>query len=493
LEQPLRERIEAEAGGPPNFYASVFATWRASWLKLTLVKQFCIAASAVILIGMATIGFWVADRIERGVTHSAASTAALQMDTFVAPLVQELAAAERLSPEALQKLNELLPRVIGTHIASIKVWRPDGTVVYSNWSDLVGRRFELTPNFRGALSGLVMAEFEGRPHEGDSKDRAMAMPMLEVYAPVRDNRSGRIIAIAEYYSIERELATELRQAVTSSWLVVGGVALLMMSALLGIVRAGSRTIEEQRHRLHGQIGELRTLLERNKELSQRVQQAHQRSAAINERVLRRVGADLHDGPAQLLSFGLLLLHTLKAGNDPAPDSEEPERIHSALADALRDIRSISAGLTMPEISAANLAEVIRLAIHGHESRTGTEVESDLSSLDVAASEPIKICVYRFVQEALNNSFKHAKGIGQSVHAHVELSSLAITVSDLGPGLPSDPIVGENSGMGLVGLRDRIEALGGKLEIVSSPNGCSLTARLDLHSAFTMDESHDRQG
>ena len=87
----------------------------------------------VILAGMVTIGLWVADRIKSGVDHSAAADAALHMDNFVAPLIQELAHADTLSDQAKSKLDALMQQMIGTRVASVKVWRPDGTVVYSNW------------------------------------------------------------------------------------------------------------------------------------------------------------------------------------------------------------------------------------------------------------------------------------------------------------------------------------------------------------------------
>lgn len=151
--------IELLAAKLSAIFRSRATALRARWRTLSLVQQFLLMASVVILAGMVTIGLWVADRIKSGVNHRAAADAALHMDNFVAPLIQELAYADTLSDHAKSNLDALLPQMIGTRVASVKVWRPDGTVVYSNWHPLVGQRFplnsELPSRARGRYCGRV--------------------------------------------------------------------------------------------------------------------------------------------------------------------------------------------------------------------------------------------------------------------------------------------------------------------------------------------------
>ncbi len=476
-----------------DYVASLAAAVRTAWQRQTLVKQFSLAASAVVLLGMVTIGTWVAERIKSGVIQSSAAAAALHMDSFITPLVQELGHAPTLSADTQLKLDTFMSQMIGRRIVSVKIWQLDGTVVYSNWRELIGRRFPITPSFREALSGSLVAELESQPHEGSRTDpQNTGFPLLEIYAPIRDPANGHIIAVAEYYSIERELVSELRRAAAWSWLVVGLVAMIMMSGLFGIVLTGSRTIDKQRLQLHSQIDELRSLLEQNQELRASIQRAHHRSTRINERVLRRVGADLHDGPAQLLSLALLLMHGLKSSTDSAQRDDDVDKIRIALTDAMRDIRLLSSGLMLPEISKADLDEVIRLAVQAHTSRTGTRATCDLSLVPVTVPDSLKVCVYRFVQEALNNSFKHAGGQDQSVTVTGNESSIVLKVSDQGPGLPSDRPRSHNDRLGLIGLRDRIETLGGQLAINPGPGGFSLTASFDLRETLRRDASDAEQ-
>ena len=80
----------------------------------------------------------------------------------------------------------------------------------------------------------------------------------------------------------------------------------------------------------------------------------------------------------------------------------------------------------------------------------------------------KTCIYRFVQEGLNNGWRHAEGRGQAVCLTPRGELLELTVRDAGPGFPAANTPTE--GLGLIGLRDRVEALGGSFEMRSLPAG-----------------------
>ena len=112
----------------------------------------------------------------------------------------------------------------------------------------------------------------------------------------------------------------------------------------------------------------------------------------------------------------------------------------------------------------------------HTRRTGTTVDCLLSLPDIAVTHSVKVCAYRFVQEALNNAFKHADAKGQSVRAHATATLVEITVSDLGPGLRDLGNTATVGSLGLIGMRDRTETLGGELEVCSGDGGSTLVAR-----------------
>jgi signal transduction histidine kinase len=431
---------------------------------------------------MIAMGIWVADRVVRAVTFNAAAAVALYMESSVAPLLQELQYSEELSPATQAKLDELLAHpAISELIISLRIWRTDGTVLYSKWKELIGQRLSTSSNFQRAVAGELAVSLDLVPGDDDAFERAIEPDLLEIYTPVRETNSHRVIAVAEFCATGKKLKSEVWYEVASSWLIVGHVTLYMMAALWGIVVKGSRTIDEQRSQLKERIGELQKLLAQNEDLRLRLERSNATVADANEQFLRRIGADLHDGPAQLLSYTLLRLHRVSALAEKVGTEKERGElslIRDSLSDTLREIRNISEGLALPELDPIALREVIELAISSHERLTNTYVSRHLEDLPEETSQSLKICVYRLVQEGLTNAFRHAGGIGQKVAAN-GARMLEIRISDGGPGL-----AGESTGaggLGLAGLRARIEALGGRLEIASMQGqGTHLAASFDLN-------------
>lgn len=450
------------------------------WGGLTLHKQFALAAAIVLLAGMISIGMWVADRVVRAVKFNAAAAVALYMDSSVAPLLQELQSSEQLSPATQAKLDELLAHpAISELIISLRIWRFDGTVLYSKWKDLIGQRLSTSSNFHRAAAGELAVALDAAPRDDDAFERAIEPDLLEIYTPVRETHSRRVIAVAEFCATGKKLKSEVWYEVASSWLIVGHVTLYMMVGLWGIVVQGSRTIDDQKSQLKERIGELQKLLTQNEDLRVRLQRSNATVADANEQFLRRIGADLHDGPAQLLSYTLLRLHKFtalvaKVGSEK--EQSELALIRDSLGDTLREVRTISEGLALPQLDPIALREVIELAISSHERLTNTCVSRRLEDLPEEAPQSLKICVYRFVQEGLTNAFRHAGGVGQTVTASAA-RLLEISISDAGSGLSGE----STGGLGLAGLRARIEAIGGRLEITSTQGqGTHLAASFDLN-------------
>ena len=116
--------------------------------------------------------------------------------------------------------------------------------------------------------------------------------------------------MAEFYQTTDELARETGAAQRRSWLVVAATMAVMYLLLFGLVRRGSQTIDAQRRELGERVAELSRLLERNAQLDARVRGAAARATAVNERFLRRISADLHDGPGQDLGFALMRLEAM---------------------------------------------------------------------------------------------------------------------------------------------------------------------------------------
>jgi signal transduction histidine kinase len=435
-------------------------------------------AFGVMLVGMLAMGTWVSWQIERSVSEVKAASTALSVSNLITPHLQELAFEETLSEENVRELERALQRPdLRASIASLKIWRKDGLIVYSNEENLSGKKFPLNPNLQKAWAGSINVQFDGPPYEEDARERAAGLPLLEVFAPVHSYETGKVIAVVEFQERAEALNAELVASEWQTWLATALITLNMMGCLFVIVANGSRTIDQQRAALTKRVSQLSELLHQNRILQERIERAAQNATEDNERLLRGVGYDLHDGVAQLVGLALLRLDKVKGSQQ---DRENLKAIQRALTDALTDIRNICKGLLLPEVEKLTLKEALMFMIRHHERTTGTSIVCRTADLPDEAPQFVKIALCRFVQEGLNNAFKHAGGRGQQVTIDWDGVTIAIEVADQGPGLGASDGSMKKSGLGLAGLRDRIESIGGIVTMKSRPDaGTCIKASLPL--------------
>jgi signal transduction histidine kinase len=455
--------------------------FKPGWFRQTLPGQFLLAGGAVMLGAMLVVGTWVAGRIEQGVVENSAVAAALYMESFISPLSQELADTEGLSPPARQALHEIFASTaLGERVVAYKIWKPGGLVVEASDPALEGRRFEQGDDLKTAWTGVIGASFQDLNDQEDEGEAELGIPLLEVYSPIRELWTGEIIAVAEFYERADELARELADAQRKSWLVVSGVFLTSGLLLFGIVQAGGRTIERQQADLETQLVETRRVSEQNRALRERVMAAATRSTAQAERVMQRVGLDLHDGVAQHLSLASLRLDEALRG----AGGSEAGTVRDALDAAMRELRAISRGLALPDLEHLDAEAVVRRAVDDHRRAFGTEVALETGADGAAPRLPYaaRLCLYRFLQEGLSNAHRHAGGTGVAVSFRAGPGGVEATVSDRGPGFDPAAAVAlrADGGQGLLGLRDRAETLGGQVRVHAAPGeGSQITLTLPV--------------
>ena len=454
------------------------------WARWSLARQFLLASLAVLLANMALMGLWVGEQIKDSVLHDAAAVTGLYVDSIITPYLQPLADRPRLDAPEMAALDGLLVGTpLGKRVVAFKVWSPDGEVLYSTDRRLIGRRFSDDDELALAAAGELVADLSDLRDAENEYERQRWPRLVEVYVPVRESGNGRVIAVTEFYQLPDELERDIALARARSWAVVAGLTLATYLLLAGIVKRGSDTIARQQAALADQVAELSGLLAQNARLHERVRQAARRTTALNEQALRRIGADLHDGPGQALGLALLRLDdlpdrlTARPGEGGAPDgngavAEELTIIHGAVRDALEELRAISAGLRLPELEALAIAEVVERVVRDHERRSGTPVELCLQEPPAAAPLAVKIALFRSLQEALSNATRHGGGAGVTVRVWQDDGRLCLAVSDCGPGFAPVPAgtavaTGADGHLGLVGMRERAQLLGGSFRLDSA--------------------------
>lgn len=465
--------------------------------QLNLTQQFMIAG-LIILIGAAlALGRWVDQEIERRVVHRTAETTALFVDSFISPNLQELSTSGNLNPEHIATLDNLLEDTpLGRQIVSFKVWDATGKVLYSADPATIGQTFPMGEGLSRAWQGEVSSEISELQSAENVFERTQESQLLETYSPVRLSGEERIIAVAEFYQRVDDLQADLAAARRQSWLVVALAMLVVYALLSGFVGRAGDTINRQQVALSAQVEQLTDLLEQNRSLHDRVRRAAARTTALNERVLRRISAELHDGPVQDIGLALLRLDHVAAfaggngsGRPPDPALEKDlDVIEGSMKRALAEIRGLSAGLGVPQLNDLSLPDVLLRAARVHEQRSGTTVALDLDGTPDVASLPIKITLYRLVQEALHNAYRHAGGRGQRVSLCFDAGRLHIEVADDGPGFENRQTAEWDKHLGLVGMRERVESLGGTFRVDSAPGrGTRIIADLSLVEEETRHE------
>jgi signal transduction histidine kinase len=454
--------------------ASVVRRARAALTGLSLATRFLLANLVVFAIATVILGSWIGSQIEVSVLNRTAGVTALYVDSVVSPQLQNLTTAKSLDASAISALDQLLTQTqFAERIVALKVWGPDGTILYSPNRDLIGRAFPVEGGLAKSVAGEVSAEITGLQGVENVYERGRWTRLVEVYAPVFKDHGGPLIAVAEFYQLPDALESEVRSAQLGSWAVVGLTMLAAYLLLAGIVRTGSDTIGRQSRALRDRVQELQTVIGENRRLQGRVASAVRSGAVLNEQLLRRISADLHDGPAQALGLALLRLDELPPAE--GVPSSDIATVRQSVADALVELRVIAAGLRSPELERYTLAQIVERVAKDHERRSGTRSEVSVERLPDRAPLAIKIALNRVLQEALSNATRHGRAATASIHLWVDTGVLNLTIQDDGAGFLTETAA---YGLGIAGMRERAEVLGGSFAI-SSRLGVGTTIMITL--------------
>jgi signal transduction histidine kinase len=197
-----------------------------------------------------------------------------------------------------------------------------------------------------------------------------------------------------------------------------------------------------------------------------------RVVAAADESRRHIERDLHDGVQQrLVSLGL----EIRAAEAMVPAELEMPRAQLSqtvrtLAGVLEDVQEVSRGLHPPILSKSGLGPALKALAR----RSPVPVEVNVH-LDQRLAERVEIAVYYIVSEALTNTAKHAHASVVYVDLEKDGAILRLCVRDDGAG-GADP----DQGSGLIGLKDRVEVLGGTIEITSPPgSGTTLLVKIPI--------------
>ncbi|MDX6503821.1 MAG: hypothetical protein QOE29_946 [Gaiellaceae bacterium] len=204
------------------------------------------------------------------------------------------------------------------------------------------------------------------------------------------------------------------------------------------------------------------------DLSQRVaRDALRRVVAGQELERQRLARELHDETGQALTSILLGLHSVEEAKDAAARQVALAELRELVTDTLHDVRRLAVELRPKALDDFGLVPALERLTSGFAEATGIAVELEAGLGDERLTPEIETALYRIVQEALTNVVKHARARRVSIVVTRRPGSVSTLIEDDGRGF-APPEDGE--GLGVVGMRERVALLDGRLQIESGAQG-----------------------
>jgi signal transduction histidine kinase len=399
--------------------------------------------------------WWATGKLSERAGRSEAVADAQGTTELLANSVAEPAIPRKLidtDPGAIDRFDRAVGSLlIVGDVRRIKIWRADGTIVYSDETQLIGQRFPLDAEQRavingggteGGVSDLRRRENKFEKSEGD---------LLEVYTRI-ESPEGTPLLFEAYYSVAT-VQQRAHEVLTPFRRITAGALLAIL--LLGVPL----------------IGALTTRLTRASRARERLML---RAMDSSEAERRRIARDLHDGVVQeLAGTAFALSGSAREPGLSAGVKGDLDRAGESVRRSLRQLRSLLVEIHPPGLNAGSLAASL-------EDLTAQAVSAGMtSSVSVAgiddAPDHVITLVWRAAQESIRNAVRHAHATHLTVDVSGDDRQVRMTVSDDGVGF--DPSIGAGGGSyGLRGLKSLVEDGGGVVEVDSSP-GVGTTIRM----------------
>jgi signal transduction histidine kinase len=215
------------------------------------------------------------------------------------------------------------------------------------------------------------------------------------------------------------------------------------------------------------------------DLSERIaQDALRRVVEAQELERRRLARELHDETGQALTSILLGLKGLEERTGDEASREAAQELRELVVSTLQDVRRLAVELRPTALDDFGLVAALERLAGSFSEQTGISVDFQTALADERLPAEAETALYRIVQESLTNVVKHAKARRVSVLLARREGSVKAVVEDDGRGF--DPAELGDDGFGLVGMRERLALLGGRLEVESGPEaGTTIAAEVPV--------------
>lgn len=195
---------------------------------------------------------------------------------------------------------------------------------------------------------------------------------------------------------------------------------------------------------------------------------------------RRIARDLHDTTAQHLAATKMNLTRLRAANGKwhATEAQALEDSMALIEKSIQEIRTLTYLLHPPLLEELGLAGASRDYAAGFAQRSGVRVSVDVEGFAGRLPPALELALFRVVQESLGNVHRHSGSDTALIRLERDAEEVRLEIQDNGHGLSANA----RAGVGLTSMRERLQQLGGRLEIESDAEGTTVLASLPLDDA-----------
>ena len=317
---------------------------------------------------------------------------------------------------------------------------------------------------------------EAAAGDGAGGYEGMVLPPRSKTARVLERkRSERVDSVLEDPEVDQESARRLEMS-TALY-----VPLVVRDQAIGVIGAHDKLGADPRF-THEDLRIVETFASRASlavDLSQRVaRDALQRVVSAQELERRRLARELHDETGQALTSILLGLRAVEEARDGDDLRRAVTDVRDLVRSTLQDVRQLAVELRPKALDDFGLVPALERLTQSFAEQTGIAVAFQAALPGGRLPAEIETALYRIVQESLTNIVKHARASSVSVVLTKKHDSVTVIVEDDGVGFEPGRV--REGGLGLLGTRERVSLLGGRVAIESRPGaGTTFVAEVPL--------------
>ncbi|HXF37356.1 MAG TPA: HAMP domain-containing sensor histidine kinase [Actinomycetota bacterium] len=462
-----------------------------------MVPAFAVASLLAFALIGAAISFLTVRTVRAGAEEMAIEHARFVAGSVLAPMFEGVDLSRPVTGRAYERLRGLVERsVISERDVRVKIWAPDGTIVFSDLPELVGERFpEEVPELREVLEGGVRAEVSDLSAAEEREERLVADRLFTTYLPFRLGPGGEVTAVAELYQDAAVVQEEVQPLARTLGVGFAVGLVVLYAAILPLAVRASRELRHRNRHLREQAEQLAALLSREQETVARLTELNR----VKDDLVAAVSHELRTPLTAIIGY----LRTLRRPGfgDRAEIREEFLGASELQARRLfRLIRNLlaAAGLEHGDRPLERTpVDLAALAASAREEfpEAGDRIRLAVPPLPAVETDPARLS--HALLNLLDNALKYSPdGSPVEVGARIEGEELRLWVRDRGVGIDPElrprafePFVqGDQSstrrfgglGLGLHVVRGLVEELGGRVVLSSQPGaGTTVTVALPL--------------